>query len=260
LLCEADREAVVKLLETAPYYNLYMLGNLETLGFDQTFCEFWGDFDQRDLRGVLNRYMQGWTLFGRDDADWAALARVLDEHPVEARRLQDNPGGAPSLLPYLKRYRASQSTETQLMDLSPEDFASVAAPPGSAVRRADWSDLERLVDFYADAGHMTRSRQAVERPLQDTRVWVAEVNGELAAAALTNAETAKLAMIGGVYTTPAWRNRGLSQAVCSALCAELISLGRRPVLYWEAEAAGAVYRRLGFRARGLWRSVWLEPR
>ena len=107
---------------------------------------------------------------------------------------------------------------------------------------------------------MTRSRQGVERPLRDLRVWVAERNGSIQSAALTNAELPANAMVGGVFTAPASRNLGLSQAVCSALCAELLSEAKQPVLYWLEPAAGAVYHKLGFRACGAWRSVWLRVR
>jgi predicted GNAT family acetyltransferase len=262
-LREADRDAAQALLETAPYLNLYMLGNIESLGFGHEECQFWGDIDPVEpdgssVRGIINRYMHGWTIFGRTDANWPALARVLDEHPVPAARLQDNPGGAPSLLPYITNYAAAKVSETQLMDLAAGALRPQPAPSSSLVRRATLADLAPLVAFYADAEQMTRSAPAVARPLHDTRVWVAEVDRTLVAAALTNAETRTLAMIGGVFTKPAWRNRGFSLAVCSALCAELIGSGRKPVLYWETAAAGAVYRKLGFQARGIWRSVWLE--
>jgi predicted GNAT family acetyltransferase len=82
----------------------------------------------------------------------------------------------------------------------------------------------------------------------------------MVAAALTNAETDSLAMIGGVYTPPEWRGRGLSQAVCAALCADLLAAALTPVLYWKTPSAGAVYRKLGFQTIGVWRAVRLGPR
>lgn len=271
-LREADRAAAVALLRAAPYLNLYLLGNLESLGFDQPFCEFWGDFDGPALRAVVNRYMQGWSVYGGADADWTGLAAVVDNHPVGAERLQDNPGGIPSFLPYLRRYDAPQVEEQHIMDLAEADFRPRPAPEGVRVRRASLADLGALVLFYSDAGSMSRSPLGVERPLRDSRLWLAEVggeadgetdgeaDGEVVSAALTNAETRDLAMIGGVYTPPQWRNRGLSQAVCSALCADLLAAGKRPVLYWDNPSAGRVYTKLGFRPRGVWRSAWLQRR
>jgi predicted GNAT family acetyltransferase len=260
LLHERDRAAAVALLRAAPYLNLYLLGNMESLGFAADFCEYWGDFAGDTLRGVLNRYMSGWSLYGRADTDWAGMAAVVDSHPVAAVRLQDNPGGTASFVPYLRCYRASKVSEEPVMDLAAEDFRPRPAPDGVYVRRAGLDDLPALAAFYGDAGSMSRSPLGVERPLRATRLWLALLDGEVVAAALTNAETCDLAMIGGVYTPPAWRNRGLSQAVCSALCADLLAAGKQPVLYWDNPAAGKVYEKLGFRPRGVWRSVWLSRR
>jgi uncharacterized protein len=263
LLTEADRAMTVDFLSIAPHCNLYMLGNLEKLGFTTEICEFWGDVVQDEpgepIQAVLNRYMTGWTVYGTVDADWAAFSNILDHHPAGASRLQDNPGGIDSFLPYLQRYQPEHVDIEEVMTLDPADFQPrFALQDGLVIRRGTLDDLAPLVEFYAGAEHMSRSPAAVERPLRDTRLWLAEQAGQILAAALTNAETSKLAMIGGVYTPPDVRGRGLSQAVCSALCAELMADQKQPVLYWSTPAAGAIYRKLGFRATGKWRSVWLR--
>lgn len=262
LLTEADRAMAVEFLSIAPQFNLYMLGNLEKLGFAHEICEFWGDVvptpNGTRLRAVLNRYMTGWTVYGVAAADWPALGSILDNHPAGASRLQDNPDGIASFMPYLQRYRQEKMEIEEVMDLNPADFQPLAAPAGITIRRGSLADLAELTAFYAEAEHMSRSPAAVERPLRDTRLWLAEQNGKILSTALTNAETSKLAMIGGVYTPPAARGRGLSQAVCSGLCADLIADQKQPVLYWGTPAAGAVYRKLGFHATGQWRSVWLH--
>jgi len=262
LLTEADRQAALDLFAQAPHFNLYLWGNVVVLGFAHDFCEFWGDVDETAtptrLRAVLNRYMTGWTAYGEADADWADLGRIVDTHPAGATRLQDNPGGIASFLPYLTCYQGQKVSSEELMVLEPAAFRPLAAPAGVTVRRGVMTDLPALVKLYADAGDMTRTSAAVARPLQDTRLWLAEQQGEISAVALTNAEIPQMAMIGGVFTLPAARGRGLSQAVCSALCAELIREGKQPALYWINPAAGAVYHKLGFQPIGHWRSVRLE--
>ncbi|MCE7983925.1 MAG: GNAT family N-acetyltransferase [Caldilinea sp. CFX5] len=261
-LTETDRAVTVRFLSSAPQLNLYMLGNLEKLGFTNAICEFWGDVVEQagvtTMRAVLNRYMTGWTIYGVGEADWGTLGAILDQHPAGANRLQDNPGGIDSFLPYLQRYRAENIKIEEVMALHPADFQPVTAPKGVVIRRGTLADLPRLIEFYANAEHLSRSPAGVERPLRDTRLWLAEQTGNMVATALTNAETNHWAMIGGVYTPPAMRGRGLSQAVCSALCTELIAEQKQPILYWDTPAAGAVYRKLGFRATGTWRSVWLH--
>lgn len=262
-LTDADRAVTIAYLNQAPHYNLYMLGNIDKLGFEHEFCEFWGDFAESQagtgpLRAVLNRYMTGWTVYGETDADWQGLGAIVDQHPIAAERLQDNPNGIPTFLPYLQRYQSSHSEVEEVMALATEDFVAISAPEGMHIRRGRLADLQKLAAFYANAEHMTRTKAAVERPLRDTRLWLAEMDGEILSTALTNAETTSLAMIGGVYTPPSARGRGLSQIVCSALCADLIADGKQPILYWSTPAAGAVYRKLGFQACGEWRSLWLD--
>ena len=212
------------------------------------------------LRGVLNRYMTGWVIFGQPDTDWAGLATVLDECPEGAKRLQDNPGGTDSLLPYLRKYEADQVSVEELMNLTATDFIECQPPAGVIVRRGEMADLAPLTDFYAHAGHMKRTPAAVEQPLRRTRLWLAERDGVIVSAALTNAEIADRAMIGGVYTPPEKRGQGLSKAVCSALCADLLTDDKCPVLYWDTPAAGAVYRKLGFRPVGHWRAIRLRAK
>lgn len=264
LLAEQDRAAVVTFLNRAPHFNLYMLGNLEKLGFDHAFCEFWGDFAENNgehaatLRAVINRYMTGWTVYGEPEADWAGLAQILDNHPNRAERLQDNPGGIGSFLPYLQQFTAAKTEVEEVMVLEANQLQTIEPPAKVTIRRGTLRDLNSLTHFYSAAEHMARTAAAVERPLRDTRLWLAEENGEILSTALTNAETTNLAMIGGVYTPPAARGRKLSQAVCHALCADLMADGKQPVLYWSTPAAGAVYRKLGFRACGEWRSIWLS--
>ncbi|MBX3001099.1 MAG: GNAT family N-acetyltransferase [Caldilineaceae bacterium] len=258
-LAEEDRAQTVALLQRAAAQNLYALGNLDAHGFGADFCQFWGSFgDGGELQAVLNRYMAGWVVYGASNADWVGLGNVVDRHPIGAERLQDNPGGVGSFLPYLRRYRARIVEEEELMILDPADFRPDERKIAATVCRATLADLPALVALYADAGDMSRSPAAVERPLRERRMWVAVVEGEICAAALTNAEIKDAAMIGGVFTRPDMRGKGLSQAVVSAISAELLALGKTPTLYWVNPVAGAIYHKLGFHPVGTWRAVRLE--
>lgn len=272
-LGEQDRLATIAFLNQAPDYNLYLLGNIRSIGIAASeLSQFWGDFADGEglskglrgeltgkLRGVLNRYMNGWVVYGNSDADWSQLGQIVDEHPVKAERIQDNPGGISSFLPYISQYQMTKSSSQTFMSLSAARFMPADPRRDIQVRRATVDDLPALSEFYSNAGHMSRSIRGVKQPIERTRLWLAERDGEIYSAALTNAETAQVAMIGGVYTPDNLRANGYSRAVCSALCQDLLSDGKRPVLYWETPAAGAVYKRLGFEEIGKWRSVRVQP-
>lgn len=258
-LTNADFERIYAFCAGNPALNLYFLGNLETLGVESELCQFWGSLDgQGALNGVLMRYMDGWNIADGPGCDYASFGRIVDAHPAGAVRLQDNTRHTGSFLPWLGRYEAERITLEQLCQLDPADFnpASEHWP----VRRATPTDFAALCRFYAGAEDMARSPAGVRRPLQDGRIFVAEQEGRIVSSALTNAETRTLAMIGGVYTSPAQRGRGYAGAVLVALCRSLIADGLQPVLYYHHPAAGAIYRRLGFQIIGNWRAVRLRVR
>lgn len=242
-----------------PALNLYFLGNLEALGVESDICQFWGSFDDDGaLTGVLMRYMDGWNIADGPGCDYAGFGRIVDAHPAGAVRLQDNPRHVKSFLPFLQRYRAQETSTEYLCELDPLDFNPTCKP--WPARRASLADFDALCRFYADAGHMSRTPRAVERPLQAGRVFITEVENQIVSSVLTNAETSTLAMIGGVFTPPAHRGKGYASAAMVALCRSLIDDGIRPVLYYDNPAAGGIYRRLGFKDLGLWKSVRLTRR
>ncbi len=242
-----------------PALNLYFLGNLETLGVESDICQFWGSFDdQGEINGILMRYMDGWNIADGQGCDYEGLGQIVDEHPAGAGRLQDNTRYVESFVPFLRRYHAQQASTEYLCELDRQDFNPTCKP--WPVRRASMSDYDALCNFYANAGHMTRSPRGVERPLQDGRVFVVEIENQIVCSVLTNAETRALAMIGGVYTPPAHRGNGYASTAMVGLCHSLIADGIRPVLYYDNPGAGAIYRRLGFKDIGLWKSVHLVCR
>ncbi|MCO6449340.1 MAG: GNAT family N-acetyltransferase [Caldilineales bacterium] len=241
-----------------PALNLYFLGNLESLGLETDYCQFWGSFDENtgDLNGVLNRYMDGWNIADGPGCDYAGFGIVVDEHPAGAARLQDNTRHAESFLPYLTRYRPVDEVVEYLCELDPAAFSPTAYT--WRTKRATMDDYDALCAFYADAGTMARTPRGVERPLLHGRVFVTEIAGDIVSSVLTNAETQTAAMIGGVYTPPEHRGHGYAAAAMTALCASLLDDELRPVLYYHHPAAGTIYRRLGFTDLGLWKAVRLE--
>ena len=259
ILHSDDYDQIYGFCDQNPALNLYFLGNLEALGVESDICQFWGSFDgEGHLTGVLMRYMDGWNITDGPGCDYHGLGQIVDEHPAGATRLQDNPRHTESLLPFLHRYLEQGTSTEYLCALDHQDFDPTCKP--WPTRRAAMSDYDALRHFYAHAEHMTRTPRGVERPLQDGRVFIVEVENQIVSSVLTNAETKTLAMIGGVYTPPAHRGNGYASTAMVALCHSLIADHIRPVLYYDNPAAGGIYRRLGFNDLGLWKSMHLVYR
>ena len=86
-----------------------------------------------------------------------------------AERLQDNPGGIDSFLPFLQRYECASLTVDQVMELPFDGLNRQDAPEGFVVRKATMEDFALLIELFADADDMARTPPAVERPLRDRR-------------------------------------------------------------------------------------------
>ena len=68
----------------------------------------------------------------------------------------------------------------------------------------------------------------------------------------TTATTSVNAMIGGIFTVPQYRNKGLASKIVSALAKELLKDGKSACLFFDNEEAGKIYYRLGFENIDKW--------
>lgn len=146
-----------------------------------------------------------------------------------------------------------------------------APPPGLILRRARPEDLEALLplqEAYEIEEVLTpvhrfnapACRAALARALERQLIFAAEEGGVIVAKAGTNARGFRVDQIGGVYTLPARRGRGIAAALMGALLAEIRRQGRRPALFVKPDnaPARALYRGLGFEDRGDYRADYLE--
>lgn len=92
------------------------------------------------------------------------------------------------------------------------------------------------------------SLQVLRESLQSQIVYIAEDNGSIIARAATNARGFTDAQIGGVYTNPAYRGRGVARWLITELLARLQTEELDAALFVKTgnRAAITLYRSLGF--------------
>ena len=77
-------------------------------------------------------------------------------------------------------------------------------------------------------------------------------DGQMMSVSQTTAENSRSAMIVGVATAKAYRNRGLMRVCLSKLCADVLSEGKTLCLFYDNPKAGSVYHKLGFESIDKW--------
>jgi predicted GNAT family acetyltransferase len=103
-------------------------------------------------------------------------------------------------------------------------------------------------------------RASLARALERQIVLAAEEGGVLVGKAGTNARGFGVDQVGGVYTLPERRGRGVASALMAALLAEIGSSGKKPALFVKPTnaPARALYRSLGFEDIGDYRADYFE--
>jgi len=132
-------------------------------------------------------------------------------------------------------------------------------PQGLLVRMADSGDADllfplqrgyELEEVVISPAHFSEGQcmRMLRLSLREQLVAVAEILGAAVAKAGTNARGYKVDQIGGVYTAPAERGKGIGAAVVSELLARVFREKREACLFVKKHnrAAIALYERLGF--------------
>lgn len=263
-LNERDRLRLAALLDGERGYSLFLAANLGQFGLRNDCVRYWASWRGGQMRAVLMMVRARAALYAPPGADVGALATVAAEQGVDfTMGRADLVEAMIAANPQLAIARREDHVFAELTLANRR--AAQPEPRGTVARRARVTDIEALTQLYTGAAGfegLTREqiRNVMHGRVRTLRTYVADVDGRLVAAASTNAETHAAAMVGGVWTDPAWRGRGYSTAVTAAISENLLAGQRVPYLFYLTDNAPAarVYARVGYRPIGRWTVVYFD--
>jgi len=134
------------------------------------------------------------------------------------------------------------------------------------LRQADLGDIEQISPLQegyekeevippGDPFVPEAMKALLKKSLETQVVFVVEMNGKIVAKAGTNALGLNWDQIGGVYTMPDWRNRGLAASLVQHTAHERMEKGRKIALFVKLTniPAQKAYEKSGFRRNILFR-------
>jgi predicted GNAT family acetyltransferase len=146
------------------------------------------------------------------------------------------------------------------------------ATPGLTIRRTVASDLDALTplqEAYEREEVLTAihefnqaaCRASLARAIDRQLMFAAVEGGVIVGKAGTNARGFRVDQVGGVYTLPERRGRGVAGALMAALLAQIEGSGKTASLFVKPCNAPALslYRRLGFADIGDYRADYFLP-
>jgi len=266
-LTELHRPALTTLLEREPGHSLFLSARLSRFSLDASLARSWGMFLHHQLLAALMLAGGRALPYALSGVDITPLARLAAGEGFDFTLGRADVVDA--LLAACPPDWVVRREEHYLATLNQPQacLLRVVSPLGALVRRADPRDLDQLARLYLGADGFEglssdQLRQVLSGRVHALRTYVAELRGHLISAASTSAEAPAAAMIGGVWTAPQARNRGLSTAVVAALCRELLAEGRHPYLFYRQDnaPAAALYAKVGFHVAGHWSVASLSNR
>lgn len=240
--------------------DAYLLDALETGGL----AGFFGAWTAGRLDGVAFQRRGAVSAAARTTADAAHVLAVA----LSARDPWTSIVGpeAPCSL-IVDAYRDSQPFRVDrvqtFMSISSSD---AAGPGGSGVRRATLDDLDELVPMIAayrvedglsrrGDDHTAWIRTHAKERLESGNLFVLESDGRLAFTGAFNFAGRFGSGLGGIYTAPSERGRGLASRAVADLCRLAFLVGPVVTLHVAQGNAPAIraYEKAGFRTAGRYR-------
>lgn len=256
---EADRAAILAYIAAEPEINLFIYGDIESVGVDRDPVHVFVPEGEAagEWTGLLLQYFDNYLFYSRDEqADLAPFAAFLRGRKIENLNAKDSL--ARRLAPFFPALRPEPAHMSRCNAAS---LAASDAPAGLTVRRLGETELDEALDLlcgveeFADTyrgepGERDRLRTALSA---GGLLYGGYADGRLVATAQTTAASSQSAMVVAVATRPDARGRGYASAVVSELCRVNFAAGRQFLcLFYDNPAAGRIYHRLGFQDVGLY--------
>ena len=224
----------------------------------------------RERDGVFLHHNESLLYRGRGGLCFVILEPGLHPEVVEElrsafsrrQRVHSLMGPERSVAMLASTRRPRRIVDYEFMSLPRSDFQTAGPPPLSDLhlRRATPDDLDALTELhyayeleevvlpgYPFDRHTSSAGLAAS--LRDQIVVFAEQRGTVVARAATNARGYTNCQIGGIYTVPTLRGRGVARWVVLWLLDRIGELGASASLFVKPhnQHARTLYRRMGFR-------------
>lgn len=249
-LTENDRAEIETFVTKDKELNLFMIGDLEKYSFEESFLEYWGQYDNHQLTGVLMRFYEYFTVYADDQVDVKGMLDIMSSYEVKsisgAKRFVDPFESHVDNFKRKDAYYARLNTDKVLVTCD-------------EVVKTAFDDIEEVLKLINDIDEFSgaESLERIQKQYNEgtkTGYHLKEA-GKIVSTAETAAENSKSAMIVSVATHKSYRKQGHASKVISKLCRDKLEEGKTLCLFYDNPAAGQIYKQLGFESIDRWTSL-----
>lgn len=262
---ETELSAILTYLEQDLQLCLYAYIDIKKYGLENPNLNVFADFDDNNPAGihcVIMKYYKGLQIYtAEEDYNVEGLLEFLDT--IEYNMINGAEYLIDAIMKATKKpdaYESETGHVAELIDLNwvsnedvvsnivrpetPEDFYVAAELICSDEGLGGHYDIQELSDQL-----QSRSEEDFGR---NVMLWQ---NDKLVCHVATYAEVEIAGVISGVITDSAARGQGLAYQLVGFLGDELLKEGKRVFLFYYTEAAGKLYKKLGFTNDKNWKKL-----
>ncbi len=253
---EQDRARIVTYCLQDPNINIFILGDIEHFGFGVDFQDVYMFLDEHKLSGIMLRYYSQYIVYIQNtENDISEIGAWLAS--MQPRILSGKRSVMDVIMPYLDM--AYNRKDMLFATLMTQDYLIRSEISVKLAKETDvptiaraYGQIDEFASLYTQDVDELKN-QIINRINSGEGIHMfLEKDGLLIAHGNTAAETINSAILGGIFTLPAYRRQGYAKVIVSALCHDLIARGKTPCLFYENEKAGVLYELLGFRVTDEW--------
>ncbi len=253
---EHDRSAILEYCLAEPNVNLFILGDIENYGFENTFQEVWFQTLEGNISGIALRYHDNLIVYSRKpERPISEVLEILDDRNIRLI------SGKQSVMDLIFPLLSDKYTKREMVfceQLEPakliNDTQEVqAALPENAMEIAEvYGQISEFSGLYASDVEI-RQKQIENRIIskEGTHFFIKK-DGKIISHANSAGETSVSGMIGGILTLPDFRHQGLASKVITAACQDLARRGKSACLFYDNQLSSSIFKRLGFQVTNNW--------
>lgn len=240
-LSEANKDQLICFIEHNPTLNLFYMGDYLAYGFDSQECEYFGLFRDNQLEVCVLRYQNSLHISGNFMIPEEELGFFELYNTYKPAHF--NTGSSFAYL--IDKFNDPYTVERCMLSVYTPQQSSGEA---SCVKKLD---ADRAAEYLS-------VQETIFQPVPDTDKFIENIkkktvegfyiedHGRIVSIASATAFTPDAAMIIGVGTLEAYRNKGYAMACVKVLCDFLYQRNQKGVLFYVNPEAGKIYHTIGF--------------
>nr|WP_312579639.1 GNAT family N-acetyltransferase [Sedimentibacter sp.] len=255
-LIENDKNIILNYLKEEATFNLFIIGDILNTGFDKSFMELWGEFDQdNNLTFVLLRYFNNFIPYYKEPyyGDLDYFKQIIREN--KNKKLIS---GKSDIVNKFKGVLINCKEKHDYFCTLIDRTKLLTSFGDTLIKRATIDDVDRISDFIdsiEELGTSGENREMLGNTIKTCSgryYYIEDEKGDIISVAGTSAENKFAAMVVSVATDKKYRKRGLATKCVSRLCDDALNDCEKLCLFYDNPNAGKIYHAIGFETIGNW--------